>query len=132
MGKKLYVGNLPFKLTQKDFQEIFEVIGTVVDSRIITDRDTGLSKGFGFIEYESEDDAQRALSTINGYKVLGRVLSVSEARERNDNLPRLQPISLGTGECLLCGKRNTVYGYENNLHGVCKSCIKAISFYLRK
>ena len=82
MGKKLYVGNLPFSATETSVQEIFQQCGTVESAKIITDRATGRSKGFGFVEMGSDGEAQQAIEKFNGFEFEGRTLKVSEANER--------------------------------------------------
>jgi RNA recognition motif-containing protein len=77
---KLYVGNLPFKMTQRDLEQMFADFGPVVSATIIMDRATGRSKGFGFVELDSDDKAQQAISSLNGAAVEGRNLVVSVAR----------------------------------------------------
>ncbi len=82
MTNKLYVGNLAFSLTNEALAEGFASFGTVVSARIITDRETGRSKGFGFVEMSSSDEAQEAIAGMNGKELDGRQVSVSEAREQ--------------------------------------------------
>jgi RNA recognition motif-containing protein len=82
MGKKLYVGNLPFDTTDASLQQMFEAHGTVQSVQIIMDRDTGRSKGFGFVEMGSDQEAQAAIAAINGKDVGGRSLTVNEARPK--------------------------------------------------
>ena len=84
MGKKLYVGNLPFGVTDTDLQNLFQPHGTVQSVQIITDRDTGRSKGFGFVEMDTGDQAQAAITALNGHEVSGRALTVNEARPREE------------------------------------------------
>ncbi|MCB1111132.1 MAG: RNA-binding protein [Chlamydiales bacterium] len=84
MAKKLFVGNLPHEIESNALQELFESFGTVVYAKVITDRDTGRSKGFGFVELESDDDAEAAIKEMNGKEVGGRPLTVNEARPRED------------------------------------------------
>jgi RNA recognition motif-containing protein len=79
MGKKLYVGNLPFSATEDSLREAFARFGTVESVNIITDRDTGQSKGFGFIELSSKQEAAEAISKMNSAEMDGRTLKVSEA-----------------------------------------------------
>ena len=81
MGKKLFVGNLSFDTTSDDLQGLFAQIGTCESARVITDRDTGRSRGFGFVEMGSNGEASRAVSELNGREVGGRQINVSEARE---------------------------------------------------
>ena len=80
MGKKLYVGNLPFSATDSSLQSLFGQTGTVESAKIITDRETGRSKGFGFVEMASDDQATDAITKFNGQDYDGRAMTVSEAR----------------------------------------------------
>src|SRR4051812_22662517 len=80
MGKKLYVGNLPFSATDNALQQLFEQTGTVESAKVITDRETGRSKGFGFVEMASDNEATEAISKFNGQDYDGRAMTVSEAR----------------------------------------------------
>ena len=80
MGKKLYVGNLPFSATEQELTDTFSECGTVDSVKIITDRDTGRSKGFGFVEMSTDDEAQKAISKFNGAEYGGRPMTVNEAK----------------------------------------------------
>lgn len=80
MGKKLYVGNLPFTTTDEALQEIFAQAGNVQSAKIITDRDTGRSKGFGFVEMSTDQEAADAIQKFNGAEYGGRNMTVAEAR----------------------------------------------------
>lgn len=80
MGKKLFVGNLPFAATEDSLRQHFSQVGNVTSAKIITDRATGRSKGFGFVEMSSDDEAASAISRLNGSDFSGRNISVSEAR----------------------------------------------------
>ncbi|MBK8977272.1 MAG: RNA-binding protein [Planctomycetes bacterium] len=83
MGKRLFVGNLSWGTQEDDLIELFETDGrTVVSARIMTDRDTGRSRGFGFVEMASDEDAQAAMQALDGVEVDGRPLRVNEAEER--------------------------------------------------
>lgn len=84
MGKKLYVGNLPYKTTEGDLEELFGGAGAVESVRIITDKETGRARGFGFVEMENEADAEKAIEQFNQYELEGRALTVNEARPRQD------------------------------------------------
>src|ERR1700731_3701893 len=84
MGKKLYVGNLAYGMTSTDLQGLFEPHGTVRSAQVIVDRDTGRSKGFGFVEMDSGDAAQAAIDALNGEEINGRALTVNEARPREE------------------------------------------------
>lgn len=80
MGRKLYVGNLPYTTNDAILRQKFEEVGTVDSSKVITDRETGRSKGFGFVEMDSDDGAQAAVSQLDGQEFEGRSLRVSEAK----------------------------------------------------
>jgi RNA recognition motif-containing protein len=80
MGNKLYVGNLPFSATDDTLRDLFSQAGQVESARIITDRDTGRSKGFGFVEMSSDQEASEAIKRFNGQDMEGRSLTVNEAR----------------------------------------------------
>jgi RNA recognition motif-containing protein len=80
MGKKLYVGNLPYSMTDDRLQELFAQCGNVASASVIMDRASGRSKGFGFVEMSSDDEAQSAISKLNGQNIDGRPLNISEAR----------------------------------------------------
>src|SRR6185437_5885185 len=82
MGKKLYVGNLAYGVSSSDLQQMFEAHGTVESAQVIMDRDTGRSKGFGFVEMGSDQEAQAAIDALNGKEVDGRNLTVNEARPK--------------------------------------------------
>ena len=82
MGKKLYVGNLPYSVSDSDLQQMFEAHGTVQSAQVIMDRDTGRSKGFGFVEMGSDAEAQAAITAMNGNESDGRALTVNEARPK--------------------------------------------------
>ncbi len=82
MSKKLYVGNLSFEVKEEDLRELFSQIGTVESVRIITDRYSSRSKGFGFVEMASEEEAQKAMEKFNGYSLKDRDMVVSEAKPR--------------------------------------------------
>lgn len=84
MNKKLYVGGLPYSVTEDKLQEIFSAHGTVESARVITDRFTGRSRGFGFVEMSNEEEAQTAIDSLNGSDLDGRSLTVNEARPQED------------------------------------------------
>lgn len=84
MGKKLYVGNLPYDTSDSKLQEMFEEYGAVQSAQVIMDRETGRSKGFGFVEMGSDDEARAAINALNGTEVGGRALTVNEARPREE------------------------------------------------
>ena len=84
MGKKLYVGNLTYGVTDGTLATMFEAHGTVQSAQVIMDRDTGRSKGFGFVEMGSDQEAQAAIAALNGKEVDGRSLTVNEAKPRED------------------------------------------------
>ncbi len=80
MGKRLYVGNLPYSVSEQDLTEKFGAFGTVESATLITDRDTGRSKGFGFIEMATDSEAQSAIEKVNGTDYDGRPVTVNEAK----------------------------------------------------
>ena len=84
MGKKLYVGNLSYDTSDSKLQEMFEEYGAVQSAQVIMDRDTGRSKGFGFVEMSSDQEAQAAITGLNGKEAGGRSLTVNEAKPRED------------------------------------------------
>lgn len=84
MGKKLYVGNLSYNMGDGDLQQLFSSCGTVTSAQIIMDRETGRSKGFGFVEMSSDQEANAAISALNGKDVDGRKITVNEARPKSE------------------------------------------------
>jgi RNA recognition motif-containing protein len=82
MSTKIYVGNLPWRATDAQLAEMFAVHGEVTEARIITDRETGRSRGFGFVTMAANDGAQNAIRALNGHSLEGRALVVNEAREQ--------------------------------------------------
>jgi cold-inducible RNA-binding protein len=88
MGAKLYVGNLPYSVTEERIQQHFAQHGSVLSARIITDKFSGRSKGFGFVEMSSDQEAERAIATLNGTGFEGRNIVVSEARPQEPRAPR--------------------------------------------
>ena len=88
MSQKIYVGNLPYSASDADLQQNFSEFGDVVSATVMTDRDTGRSKGFGFVEMSSPAQAQAAIEGLNGQSVSGRALVVNEARPREERPAR--------------------------------------------
>src|SRR5215212_4585775 len=84
MGSKLYVGNLSYNTTSSDLEQLFSPHGTVTSAEVIQDRDTGRSKGFGFVQMGSDAEAQAAIAALNGQQSDGRALTVNEAKPRED------------------------------------------------
>ena len=84
MGKKLYVGNLSFDVTDKDLEAAFGQAGTCESVAVVTDKFSGQSRGFGFVEMSSNAEAQRAIQQLNGQDIKGRTIKVNEARDRDD------------------------------------------------
>ena len=84
MGKKLYVGNLSYSVDSSELEQLFGQHGQVVSAQIINDRDTGRSKGFGFVEMATDEEAQAAITGLNGQEHGGRTLTVNEARPREE------------------------------------------------
>jgi len=94
MGNKLYVGNLPYSANQQSLQDVFSQYGTVDSVNVITDRDTGQSKGFAFVEMSSDGEAQKAIRDLNGSSIDGREIKVNEAKPK---APRTDYGSGGSG-----------------------------------
>ena len=88
MGKKLYVGNLPYSVRDGDLEQAFGQFGSVTSAKVMMERDTGRSKGFGFVEMGSDEEAQAAISGMNGQPLGGRSVVVNEARPMEERPPR--------------------------------------------
>jgi len=88
MRKKLYVGNLSYKATEDDLKNLFREFGTVIEVNLITDRATGKSRGFGFVEFSSGDEADKAVNSLNGKMFQDREIIVSEARPQRSDRPQ--------------------------------------------
>ena len=82
MGKKLYIGNLSYDVSSSDLEQLLAPHGTVLNAEVISDRNTGQSKGFGFVEMDSDDEAKAAIEALNGQDHGGRALTVNEAKPR--------------------------------------------------
>lgn len=85
MSTKLYVGNISFNTSNSDLEQMFGKVGTVLSTNIIEDRDTGRSRGFGFVEMSSQEEAANAIESFNGTELGGRALLVNEAKPRENN-----------------------------------------------
>lgn len=101
MGAKLYVGGLPYSATEQELSDLFAQHGEVASTRIITDKFTGQSRGFGFVEMSSDSEAQAAISALNGSQMGGRTLTVNEARPQEARAG-----SAGRGGAGVGGKRD--------------------------
>ena len=88
MGKKLYVGNLSYSVRDSDLEDLFSAHGSVQSAQVIMERDTGRSKGFGFVEMSNDQEAQDAISALNGRELEGRTLTVNEARPKEQRPAR--------------------------------------------
>jgi hypothetical protein len=97
MGNKLYVGNLPYSFRDDDLQQAFSQHGTVTSAKVMMERDTGRSKGFGFVEMGSDAEAQTAINAMNGQQFGGRGLVVNEARPMEPRAPRAGGGGFGGG-----------------------------------
>ena len=97
MGNKLYVGNLPYSFRDEDLQQAFAAHGTVTSAKVMMERDTGRSKGFGFVEMASDAEAQAAINGMNGQQYGGRGLVVNEARPMEARPPRTGGGGFGGG-----------------------------------
>jgi cold-inducible RNA-binding protein len=87
MSMKLYVGGLAYSVTEQELEAVFAEVGTVTSTAVIKDRDSGQSKGFGFVEMADDKEAQEAIKTLNGKEVSGRAIMVNEARPQEDRRP---------------------------------------------
>ena len=85
MSKKIFVGNLSFEVSDLDLEDLFKQHGEVLSARVITDRDTGRSRGFGFVEMSSDGSVQSAIDALNGSEIKGRAINVSIAKEKTDD-----------------------------------------------
>jgi cold-inducible RNA-binding protein len=83
MGRRLYVGNLSFNTTELELRELFSQYGTVAETKMVTDRETGRPRGFAFVEMGSDQDAKQAIDELNGRELGGRQLTVNEAQARS-------------------------------------------------
>jgi cold-inducible RNA-binding protein len=84
MAMKLYVGNLSFQTSSFDLEELFSTVGTVESATVVEDRETGRSRGFGFVEMASQEDGEKAIAEFNGKEFAGREIKVNEAKPRED------------------------------------------------
>ena len=88
MGKKLYVGSLPYSTTDEELKELFGKVGTVESANVISDKFSGRSKGFGFVEMSTDEEAQKAIDELNGSQIGDRSIVVNEARPMTERRPR--------------------------------------------
>src|SRR5215470_8456209 len=107
---RLYVGGLPYQTTDQELMDLFNQAGRVTFARVITDRDTGRSKGFGFVEMSTDQEAQNAITRLNGTSVGNRTITVNEARERQDSGNRGGGYGHGGGG----GRRSGGGSYRND------------------
>lgn len=84
MAKRIYVGGLPYSATEEDLESLFASAGTVKEATVVTDRYTGQAKGFGFVEMETDEQADKAISSLDGSQMGGRTLRVNEAKPKED------------------------------------------------
>ena len=111
MGNKLYVGNLPYSFRDEDLQQAFAAHGSVSSAKVMMERDTGRSKGFGFVEMGSDAEAQTAINAMNGQQFGGRGLVVNEARPMEPRPPRSGGFGGGAGGGGFGGGRSGGGGY---------------------
>ena len=111
MGNKLYVGNLPYTVRDEDLQQAFGEFGTITSAKVMMERDTGRSKGFGFVEMGSDAEAQAAINGMNGQSLGGRSITVNEARPMEARPPRTGGFGGGGGGYGGGGDRSGGGGY---------------------
>ena len=97
MAVQIYAGNLPYNTNDEALKSLFEGFGEVVSSKIVKDRDTGRSKGFGFVTFKNDDDAKKAIEEMNDKEVEGRALKVNEAKPLDPDAPRRPRRDFGNG-----------------------------------
>ena len=112
MGKKLYVGNLPYSVRDGDLEQAFGQFGSVTSAKVMMERDTGRSKGFGFVEMGTDEEAQSAINGMNGQPLGGRSVVVNEARPMEERPPRSGGGGYGGG-----GRREGGGGYGGGGYG---------------
>jgi RNA recognition motif-containing protein len=130
MPYKIYVGNIPFQLEEDDLTNLFSTMGTVSSIKIPTDRDTGRPRGFAFVEMDSKDAAEAAVTQLNGTNLGGRNISVAHAVEKDPDTAASKPyaIKLGADVCILCQKHSEeVFGFDKTVGGICTTCITSLS-----
>jgi len=91
MGKRLFVGNLAYSTADQDLRDLFSRVGTCASASVLSDRETGRSRGFGFVEMSTDEEAQRAVAELNLTELQGRSINVTEARERGEARPPRPP-----------------------------------------
>ena len=131
MSNKLYVGNIPFSISEEVIKELFSSIGTVISISIPKDRTSGKPRGFAFVDMESPYDAKEAVDKLHNAELGGRYIMVSLADDRANAYNRPKPFNLGKSTCMLCSKPNTVYGFNIISGGVCLDCIRSLSLATR-
>ena len=109
MATKLFVGSLPYALTDEELADLFAAVGTVVSAKVIMDRDSGRSKGFGFVEMSTDDEVKAAIDQLNGKDINGRAIVVNEARPQENRERR----SFGGGGGDFGGRRDNNGGGYN-------------------
>ena len=117
MGNKLYVGNLPYSVRDEDLQQAFGEFGTITSAKVMMERDTGRSKGFGFVEMGSDAEAQAAINGMNGQSLGGRSITVNEARPMEARPPRTGGFGGGGGGYGGGGDRSGGGGYGGGRSG---------------
>jgi RNA recognition motif-containing protein len=114
MSCKIYVGDIPFQVSSEDLTSLFESCGNIINVHIPTDRDTGRPRGFAFIEFDIKEEAEAAVSQLNGINLGGRNISVALAVERDPSAaPKPYAKEIGTGDCILCN--TTTFIPERNI-----------------
>ncbi len=117
MGKRLYVGNLSYTAANSELEELFGPFGSVQTAEVVTDRASGRSKGFGFVEMAGDDEAQAAIAALNGQQHMGRALTVSEAKPREERTGGSGAGSGGSGSYGARGGSSQSGGYGGGGRG---------------
>ena len=113
MAKKLFIGNMPFSMSQQQLTDIFAPYGQIVSVNIVFDKFSGRSKGFGFVEMDSDESANQAISLFDGKELDGRTIKVNEAKPMEDRPPRRDNFSRGPSRDFGGGNRNGGFGGGN-------------------
>lgn len=129
MSNKLYVGNVPFLISEIELSQLFSSCGTIIDIIVPTDKISGKPRGFVFIEMSSKEETNKAISELNNVIVGGRTIKVDYASDKPDYKPnRPYAKEMGIDICIVCKSKDFLYGFDDViLGGICTSCISSLS-----